>query len=275
MEKNNFITIQGWMRTELDLRGNDLLVYAIIYGFSQDEENKFTGSLKYLADWCGATKQGIQKNLSNLLEKGLIKKSEEIKNGLKVCSYSCTPYNSVVHPIQLSCTNNIDNNTDSNTDILSKDNIYSTDGVCSEPKSDVSSKVYSKEDFLGSRKKVKQTRKLSLYEKCLQEIDNFTHSLIERNCLIEYLELRLAMKDKPIYGVSQWKGILNKLNELVKSGEDIQKVIKQSIEKGYASFYPVSSNKKYNKPQNKEVFSEYGEVSCERSGEEDRTDVEF
>ena len=47
----NYITIQGWMRTELELKGNDLMVYAIIYGFSQSESNRFTGSLQYLADW--------------------------------------------------------------------------------------------------------------------------------------------------------------------------------------------------------------------------------
>ena len=52
MKDTNFISIQGWMRTELNLSGNELLVYAIIYGFSQDGESKFTGSRQYLADWC-------------------------------------------------------------------------------------------------------------------------------------------------------------------------------------------------------------------------------
>ena len=52
VQSENYITIQGFMRTELHLTGNDLLVYAIIYGVSQDGESKFSGSLQYLADWC-------------------------------------------------------------------------------------------------------------------------------------------------------------------------------------------------------------------------------
>jgi len=265
-----------WIPKEIwlckDLSALDKVIYAEIS--SLDNENHCTASNEYFAEFCDVGVATVTRSIQKLIDKGYIERVS-FNGRQRVLKLIKQTNQNDESPSSKRLSNNIYSNTDSNTDILSKDNIYSTDGVCSEPKSDVSSKAYSKEDFLGSRKKVKQTRKPSLYEKCVQEIDNFTHSLVERTCLIEYLELRLAMKDKPIYGVSQWKGILNKLNELVKSGEDIQKVIKQSIEKGYASFYPVSSSKKYDKPQNKDVFSEYGEVSCERSGEEDRTDVEF
>ena len=33
---DNYVAIQGWMITDLNLKGNDLLIYAVIYGFSQD-----------------------------------------------------------------------------------------------------------------------------------------------------------------------------------------------------------------------------------------------
>jgi hypothetical protein len=72
VKKENFICIQGWMISEMRLKGNDLLVYAIIYGFSQDGSSYFSGGLQYLADWVNGTKRGVQKNLDNLLEKGLI-----------------------------------------------------------------------------------------------------------------------------------------------------------------------------------------------------------
>ena len=68
IQGKNFVTIQGWMRTELNLKGNELIVYAVIYGFSQTEEQWYTGSLQYLADWCGATKQGVLKNLKSLTD---------------------------------------------------------------------------------------------------------------------------------------------------------------------------------------------------------------
>jgi hypothetical protein len=44
INRESFITIQGWMVTDLELTGKDLMVYAIIYGFSQNESGKFTGS---------------------------------------------------------------------------------------------------------------------------------------------------------------------------------------------------------------------------------------
>ena len=33
IKNENFIAIQGWMINELQLKGNDLIVYALIYGF--------------------------------------------------------------------------------------------------------------------------------------------------------------------------------------------------------------------------------------------------
>ena len=42
-----YIVIQDWMISDLQLKGNELLTYALIYGFSQDGESEFKGSLKY------------------------------------------------------------------------------------------------------------------------------------------------------------------------------------------------------------------------------------
>ena len=110
VKNENYIVIQGWMINDLHLSGNSLFVYAIIYSFSQDGESSFKGSLQYLADWCNATKQGIQKNLKELLDKGLISKQEHIVNNQKFCEYSCIPCNKVAYPMQQSCMNNIEDN---------------------------------------------------------------------------------------------------------------------------------------------------------------------
>lgn len=71
---NNFIAIQGWMRTKLNLKGNELLIYALIYGFSQDGESKFKGSRKYIADWCGCSLNTVDRSLGSLVGKGLLTK---------------------------------------------------------------------------------------------------------------------------------------------------------------------------------------------------------
>lgn len=74
IKDGSYINIQSFMVTELELKGNELLVYAIIYGFSQTNGTYFTGSTQYLAEWTNSTKQGIFKNLKSLIEKGLIEK---------------------------------------------------------------------------------------------------------------------------------------------------------------------------------------------------------
>ena len=76
----NYITIQGWMRTELNLSGNELIVYAIIYGFSQNKQGEFTGSAQYLADWVGCTRRTIMSILNKLVEEGTISKTETVLN---------------------------------------------------------------------------------------------------------------------------------------------------------------------------------------------------
>ena len=53
VHNENYITIQGWMINELGLKGNSLIIYATIYGFSQTNNCEFTGSANYLAQWCG------------------------------------------------------------------------------------------------------------------------------------------------------------------------------------------------------------------------------
>ena len=75
-----YITIQGWMRTDLKLSGNELIVYAIIYGFSQNKQGEFTGSAQYLADWVGCTRRTVMTILNKLVEEKLISKTELILN---------------------------------------------------------------------------------------------------------------------------------------------------------------------------------------------------
>lgn len=75
VKENSYLHIEAFMVNELKLKGNELLIYAIIYGSSQDGQSQFTGSLQYLADWTNSTKQGVIKCLKNLCAKKLILKS--------------------------------------------------------------------------------------------------------------------------------------------------------------------------------------------------------
>lgn len=114
------------------------------------------------------------------------------------------------------------------------------------------------QNFNFGHKQTKQSKKPNLYDKCIQLIDSYDFSSWGniRKLLIDYLNFRLSVKDKPLY-INMWKGMLNKLANLC--GDDIQKyeeVIKYCIERGYLSFYePTNYSSQKNKPWEKGVDS--------------------
>lgn len=124
VNRENYITIQGWMLTDLSLKGNELIIYACIYGFTQAENQVFSGSLQYLADWTNSTKQGVSKCLKSLVNKGYIEKNDKIINGVKFCEYYTTNVNDVCNKVyecmQQSCTPTMQQSLTNNID---KDNI--------------------------------------------------------------------------------------------------------------------------------------------------------
>lgn len=87
VNNNNYINIQGFMVKDLGLKGNELLAYALIYGFSQDGETWFTGSSKYIAEWLNIDRRNVLAVLQKLVNKGLLIKNEKIINGVKLCNY--------------------------------------------------------------------------------------------------------------------------------------------------------------------------------------------
>lgn len=72
---SNYVVIQGWMITRLGLKGNELVIYAVIYGFTQNCETEFVGSYKYLADWTNSTVESVRKCIKSLIDKGYIIKT--------------------------------------------------------------------------------------------------------------------------------------------------------------------------------------------------------
>jgi DNA-binding MarR family transcriptional regulator len=86
--KLGYIVILPWMREELDLKGNELLVYALIHGFSQEAQGCFFGSLNYICRACGCTIPTTVEVLKKLQKRGLIHKRELSENNVKMCQYT-------------------------------------------------------------------------------------------------------------------------------------------------------------------------------------------
>ena len=76
IKEENYIVIQGWMRSEMGLSGAALMVYAVIYGFSQTGNCYYSGSIDYLAEWAGVQRRQVMRILKELNESGYIEKNE-------------------------------------------------------------------------------------------------------------------------------------------------------------------------------------------------------
>lgn len=79
--RDSFCNIQGWMITDLKLTGNELITYAVIYGFCRDGQNWYKLSQEHVARWSGITTRGLRKILTNLKEKGLLKMRNDGSGG--------------------------------------------------------------------------------------------------------------------------------------------------------------------------------------------------
>ena len=73
IKAENYITIQGWMVTELGLRNNRLLLYALLYGFSQDGKSGYSGKQDYLLEWLDCSRSALKNYIKELKGKGLLR----------------------------------------------------------------------------------------------------------------------------------------------------------------------------------------------------------
>ena len=88
MKENNYITIPAFLRTRLDLKGSELIITALIYGYSQDGNSWFMGKTEYIAEWAGIADKNVLRSLKSLTEKGILEKKEMfVNNKAKRCYY--------------------------------------------------------------------------------------------------------------------------------------------------------------------------------------------
>ena len=83
---SKFYTVLDFMVFDLNLKGLQKDIYAIIYGFCMADK-PYTGGLGYLVDWTQSTKRDVLRALKELAEKGLIKSREHYENGVKYVDY--------------------------------------------------------------------------------------------------------------------------------------------------------------------------------------------
>ena len=83
IKQKSHIVIDAYM-LQLGLKGNELLIYALIAGFCQDGVSECWTSQETMAEWCGGiSTRAVRDILQNLITKKLITKKECLNNNVK------------------------------------------------------------------------------------------------------------------------------------------------------------------------------------------------
>nr|UVX63218.1 MAG: Replication initiator protein A (RepA) N-terminus [Bacteriophage sp.] len=252
MKENNYITIPGFLRTRLDLKGSELIITAIIYGYSQDGNSWFMGKTEYIAEWAGITDKNVLRSLKSLTEKGILEKKEMfVNNKAKRCYYrfnfECVKLqNSTVAGCQNSTVyNNINNNNINNN--------IKKDAKASKENPD----GFSQADFSNEEKTVKASivygftpELLDVRKQVIDKVDNYFAKLVFPFDSDEFKRNFYILMCQPKWRTSQksFSAIQANLNGLSKYPEEFALIlIKESISKGWAALEYDSTPEKYEK----------------------------
>ena len=88
MKRNDYINIQAPMIVDLHLKGNDLLIFALIHGYTKDGKNTCRASLSYMAEWLCTDKAAVSKIIARLVKEGFVNKLEYYEGGVKCYEYT-------------------------------------------------------------------------------------------------------------------------------------------------------------------------------------------
>lgn len=205
IKKESFFTIQAFMVNDLKLKSNELLIYAIIFGFSQIENQYFTGSLNYLAEWTGiSSKTTVKTILNGLLAKGLLEKEDIYKNGIKYCKYKALTEPKPKEEIKtVSVTKDMKDNVDIDKKNSDERYIKNCDGIS---KIDIG---ISKNDMGVYQKMI---RGISIFDNNNIDIhiDNNINHIIEEN---DFLKIKNWFKENKIDFSKKHQEIILKLLE--------------------------------------------------------------
>ena len=225
VKDGNYYVVQSFMIKELGLKGLEKEIYAIIYGFSQAEQ-KFDGSLQYLADWTLSTKQGVMKVLKSLQEKELINKEEEYKNGVKFVKYYATEFNrgmkqSLMGGIKQSLTNNKEENNKFDKQEIKKEKKESEFDEVLNQIEDVKLRE-TLIAFIKMRKTIKKPMTTHALELLIKKLNRLTNNidkqieLLENSILNGWQDVYVKQEKKDEVKISAIDSLFNKYK-----GEDI------------------------------------------------------
>ena len=85
-----YYQVAGWMINDLNLKGQELICYAVIYSLSQLGQGRYLAGLDYLASFMQCSQPTASKALKGLQDRGLIAKEEVTTDTGRRVLYYCT-----------------------------------------------------------------------------------------------------------------------------------------------------------------------------------------
>ena len=236
IREDNYYVVHGWMRTKLSLSGVDLDIFAIIYGFSQDEETEFTGSIQYLCDFTGCSRPTVINALKRLVDLGYIIKRTEIINNVTFSRYrtclggskdSLLPVKNFNGGSKDSLhNNNIYNNTTKSSIIKnspSSPNTVSRKGLISKPDKKSIEKQAKVEKYVFDCHRISEEYEFS--DKVSDKLIDFFRMLGQSGTFLPDVTIRAQLEDIVNLNENQQ---LRVISDTIKSG---WKSLKYSVEK--------------------------------------------
>lgn len=237
---NNYVTLLGWMRTELDLTGSELIIYALIYMVSQTDKQDYYATQEYAAEWAGVSLRSVRNNINSLIEKELIEKVTRCIDGKYITTYRVTDYHKPERkkfPAEKSGTERKKFPTNI------KRTIYNSNDIdflsLQSEHTNKSTTIKSEVDYTNSSKTTTKQDKIPLKNKIIHLIDEYTDNDGLRKSLYDFVEMREKQK-KPVPTEHAMELLLKSLTNLC--GNDTKRktaTVDKAIMKCWLSFYPL------------------------------------
>lgn len=277
VKDNNFIAIQGWMRTRLNLKGNELLIYALVYGFSQDGNSRFTGSRKYISEWCGCSLDTVDRSLSSLVGKGLLAKYPHTdQNGSRVVDYAAILTAIAATPTHESTTAHAATTPTAQTTAPAQSPAHDPWGNATNATTEqFQTPTYEPQPLLSEPEPKPQPKKPRRSKSFDDIIDAYTSDPTTKELLGQWLQnrkaKRAAMTDNAIQSNID---VLDRLAQ--ESRMNVNDYLIEVVRRGWGSFFAINNYKRTGtqKPQPQHQNPWYDDPEIRRQAEQDQKEWE-
>ena len=163
LKDTNYVVIPAWAINHLEMTPTELIIYSVIYGFSQDGESEFKGSAGYLCDITRTSRQTVMNCLKSLVEKKYIKKIEHFENGVSLPRY----VDMVSKNFTGGCQISVHHNTSTDTSSSSKEVKENPQSKCGKAHGDDTTKNLSSDNHDSTSKKGAKSIEHPTLEQCI------------------------------------------------------------------------------------------------------------